>query len=416
MRTPVSSASVGGASAGHPDVAIIGAGIVGLATARALLRRRPELKVVVLEKERAVAQHQTSHNSGVVHSGIYYRPGTLRARLCVAGVALMKAYCEEHDVAYDGVGKVIVATEPEELARLDVLFERGQANGVKDLRLIDPDELREIEPHAAGLKAIHSPHTAIVDFPGVAQSLKRDFEEAGGEVRLATAVEGIRATGGAVTLSTSQGPLEVGHVISCGGLNADRIARMAGADVRDVRIVPFRGEYYMLREERRDLVKGLIYPVPDPALPFLGVHLTRTVTGEVEAGPNAVFALSREGYQQFDVRLADLADSVSFPGLWRMASRFWKIGGYELYRSFSKAAFVKALQRLVPAIGMDDVTRGGAGVRAQALGSDGQLLDDFVIRESPRSLHLINAPSPAATASLAIGEHLVDQAAASFGL
>ena len=229
-------------------------------------------------------------------------------------------------------------------------------------------------------------------------------------------VEGVRATGGAVTLSTSQGPVEVGNVVSCGGLNADRIARMAGADVSDVRIVPFRGEYYLLREQSRELVKGLIYPVPDPALPFLGVHLTRMVTGEVEAGPNAVFAFAREGYQQFDVRLADLADAVSFPGLWRMASRFWKTGGYELYRSFSKAAFVKALQRLVPAIGMDDVTRGGAGVRAQALGSDGQLFDDFVIRGSPRGLHLINAPSPAATASLAIGEHLVDQAVEAFGL
>ena len=400
----------------RPDVAIIGGGIVGLATARALAARRPDLKLAVIEKEPEVAQHQTSHNSGVVHSGIYYRPGTLRARLCVSGVGMLRDYCADHGVAYQEVGKVVVATEPAELERLDVLFERGNANGVPDLSLIDPDEIREIEPNAAGLKAIHSPRTAIVDYPGVAQQLKQDFIASGGEVRLGTAVEGIKATGGAVTLSTTMGPLEVGNVISCGGLNADRLARMAGADVRDVRIVPFRGEYYMLREERRDLVNGLIYPVPDPALPFLGVHLTRTVTGEVEAGPNAVFALAREGYQQFDVSLGDVADAVSFPGLWRMASRFWKIGGYELYRSFSKAAFVKALQRLVPAIGMDDVYRGGAGVRAQALGSDGKLYDDFVIRESPRALHLLNAPSPAATASLAIGEHMVDQALEAFGL
>ncbi|HZJ09078.1 MAG TPA: L-2-hydroxyglutarate oxidase [Trueperaceae bacterium] len=400
----------------RPDVAIIGAGIVGLATATALARRRPDLRLVVIEKESAVARHQTSHNSGVVHSGIYYRPGTLRARLCVSGVAKMRAYCHEHDLTYQEVGKVVVATEASELERLNVLFERGNANGVPDLSLIGPDELREIEPHAAGLQAIHSPHTAIIDFPAVARQLQQDFEEAGGEVRLATAVEGIRATGGAVTLSTSQGPLEVGHVISCGGLNADRLARMAGADVKDVRIVPFRGEYYLLREESRHLVKGLIYPVPDPALPFLGVHLTRTVSGEIEAGPNAVFALSREGYKQFDVRLADIVDAASFPGLWRMASRFWKTAGYELYRSFSKTAFVTALQRLVPDIGPNDVHRGGAGVRAQALGSDGKLFDDFVIRSSPRALHLINAPSPAATASLAIGEHLVDEAVQSFGL
>jgi len=400
----------------RPEVAIIGAGIVGLATATALARRRPDLRLVVIEKESAVARHQTSHNSGVVHSGIYYRPGTLRARLCVSGVAKMRAYCHEHDLTYQEVGKVVVATEASELERLNVLFERGNANGVPDLSLIGPDELREIEPHAAGLQAIHSPHTAIIDFPAVARQLQQDFEEAGGEMRLATAVEGIRATGGAVTLSTSQGPLEVGHVISCGGLNADRLARMAGADVKDVRIVPFRGEYYLLREESRHLVKGLIYPVPDPALPFLGVHLTRTVSGEIEAGPNAVFALSREGYKQFDVRLADIVDAASFPGLWRMASRFWKTAGYELYRSFSKTAFVTALQRLVPDIGPNDVHRGGAGVRAQALGSDGKLFDDFVIRSSPRALHLINAPSPAATASLAIGEHLVDEAVQSFGL
>lgn len=400
----------------RPDVAIIGAGIVGLATATALARRRPDLKLTIIEKEPEVARHQTSHNSGVVHSGIYYRPGTLRASLCVAGVAMMREYCREHDLPYQEVGKVVVATEPSELERLTVLFERGNANGVPDLSLIGPDELRQIEPHAAGLKAIHSPHTAIIDFPAVARRLKREFEDAGGEVRLNTAVEGIRATGGAVTVSTSQGPIEVGSLISCGGLNADRLARMAGADVHDVRIVPFRGEYYMLREERRDLVKGLIYPVPDPALPFLGVHLTRTVSGEVEAGPNAVFALSREGYQPFDVRLADVVDAASFPGLWRMASRFWKTAGYELYRSFSKTAFVSALQRLVPDIGMSDVYRGGAGVRAQALGSDGKLFDDFVIRSSPRALHLLNAPSPAATASLAIGEHLADKAAQSFGL
>lgn len=395
---------------------IVGAGIVGLATAEALGRRRPDLTVVVLEKEDGIARHQTSHNSGVVHSGIYYRPGTLRARLCVTGVSMIRDFCAEHGVAYQQVGKVVVATDPSELARLDTLFERGQANGVASLSLIGPEEIREIEPHAAGMKAIHSPTTAIIDFPGVAQRLRELFEAGGGEVRTGVMVEGIRATGAAVTISTNLGPIEAGAVITCGGLHADRLARSAGADVSDVRIVPFRGEYYLLKEERSQLVKGLIYPVPDPTLPFLGVHLTRTVSGAVEAGPNAVFAFAREGYQQLDVKLGDVLDAVAFPGLWRMASRFWKIGGYEMYRSFSKAAFVKALQRLLPELDMDDVYRGGAGVRAQALGANGTLFDDFVIRHSPRGMHLINAPSPAATASLAIGEHLVDQAATAFGL
>ncbi len=398
------------------DVIVVGAGIVGLATAHALLKRRPDLSVTVLEKEPEVARHQTSHNSGVVHSGIYYRPGTLRARLCVAGVANMRDFCAEHAIAYQEVGKVVVATSEAERPRLKALFDRGLANGVPGLELIGPERIREIEPHAAGLEAIYSPRTAIVDFPGVARRLGELFVERGGELRTGVAVEGIKATGGGVTVSTDHGPVEARYVITCAGVQADRIARMAGADVSDVRIVPFRGEYYHLREDKGYLVKGLIYPVPDPGLPFLGVHLTRTVSGEVEAGPNAVFAFSRDGYDPFDVRLADVADAVAFPGLWAMAGRFWKVGAYELYRSFSKAAFVEALRRLVPDIGMADVYRGGAGVRAQALGRDGKLLDDFVIRESPRALHVINAPSPAATASLAIAEHLVDQAVERFGV
>lgn len=394
----------GGVSA--KSVVVIGAGIVGLATARALQRRVPDASVTVLDKEPGVARHQTSHNSGVVHSGIYYRPGSLRAELCVRGVGMLRDFCEKHGVGYQEVGKVVVATEQSELPRLQTLFERGQANGVPDLELIGPERLREIEPHSAGLKAIHSPRTAIVDFPGVAAKLAEQVAEAGGEVRIGVAVEGVHATGSGVTVSTSSGPLETGFVVTCAGVQADRLARQAGANVDDVRIVPFRGEYYFLNEDRHDLVKGLIYPVPDPALPFLGVHLTRTVHGEVEAGPNAVFAFSRDGYQAFDIRLADLADALTFPGLWAMAGRFWRLGAYEYYRSFSKTAFVDALRRLVPALTVDDVRRGGAGVRAQALGRDGKLLDDFVIRESPRALHVINAPSPAATASLAIGEHI----------
>jgi len=398
------------------DVVVVGAGIVGLATARALQRRRPGLRVTVLEKEPEVARHQTSHNSGVVHSGIYYRPGTLRARLCVAGVGLMRRFCEEHGLPYQEVGKVIVATGHDELPRLQELYERGLANGVPGIELVDAARLKEIEPHAAGVRAIYSPKTAIVDFPAVARRLAELFRQDGGEVRTGVTVEGIGAAGGGVTVSTDQGPLEARFLIACAGAHADRVARLAGADVSDVRIVPFRGEYYHLRPEKHHLVRGLIYPVPDPSLPFLGVHLTRTVKGEVEAGPNAVFALSREGYGQFDVRLADVVDALTFPGLWAMAARFWRVGAYELYRSFSKAAFVEALQRLVPEIGMADVHRGGAGVRAQALGRDGRLLDDFVIRESPRALHVVNAPSPAATASLAIAEHLVGMAVERFGL
>lgn len=399
----------------RPDVLVVGGGIVGMATAEALTRAHPELVVEVLEKEADVARHQTGHNSGVVHSGIYYRPGTLRAKLCVSGVGMLRAFCDEHGVAYDEVGKVVVATEPSELPRLEALFERGTANGVPDLALIGREELREIEPHAAGIRAIHSPRTAIVDFPGVTRALRAEFERRGGRVRTGVTVEGIRATGAAVTVGTDQGPLEAGYVITCGGLHADRLARMAGADVSDVLIVPFRGEYYVLEQHRQDLVQGLIYPVPDPAMPFLGVHLTRTVHGEVEAGPNAVWALAREGYGQLDVRLADAAEAVLYPGLWRLASRYWRTAAYEAYRSFSKRAFVEALQRLVPAIGMDDVRRGGSGVRAQALGRDGAMFDDFVIRESPRALHVINAPSPAATASLAIGEHLVERMKGAFG-
>jgi len=400
----------------RPDVVVVGGGIVGMATAEALLRAHPDLRVTLLEKEADVAQHQTGHNSGVVHSGIYYRPGTLRAKLCVAGVGKLRAFCQEHGVAYDEVGKVIVATDPSELPRLDDLFARGTANGVPDLAMIGQDEIRQIEPHAAGIKAIHSPRTAIADFPGVTRALRSRFEDRGGVVRTGVLVEGIRATGAAVTLATDQGPIEAGYVITCGGLHADRLARMAGADVSDVLIVPFRGEYYVLEEPRRYLVRGLIYPVPDPSMPFLGVHLTRTVHGEVEAGPNAVWALKREGYGQLDVRLADAGEAVVYPGLWRLASRYWRTAAYEAYRSFSKRAFVEALQRLVPALGMDDVRRGGAGVRAQALGRDGAMIDDFVIRPSPRALHVINAPSPAATAGLAIGEHLVGQAQEAFGL
>lgn len=399
----------------RPDLAIIGGGIVGLGTALALQEAHPSLQITILEKEAEVGRHQTGHNSGVVHSGIYYKPGSLKARLCVEGARRMRDFCEANGVPFDAVGKVVVATEPAELERLDVLWQRGVENGVPGLRLIDAEELREIEPHAAGIRAIHSPATAITDYGLVAVAMRRRFEEAGGQVVFGAALERIRAGSDGVTLGTSAGPVEAGWYLACAGLYADRVARMAGV-ADDVRIVPFRGEYYMLRPDRHELVRGLIYPVPDPSLPFLGVHFTRTVHGEVEAGPNAVLAFDREGYTLLDVSLADTAQTLAFPGFWRLAGRYWKTGAYEYYRSFSKVAFVRALQRLVPDIDVDDVQRGGSGVRAQALAVDGKLFDDFVVRESPRSLHVLNAPSPAATASLAIGSYLEEQATTRFGL
>jgi len=388
---------------------------VGLATALSLQDRHPELQLTVLEKEPQVGRHQTGHNSGVVHSGIYYRPGSLKARLCVEGVGLLRAFCERHGIPYDPVGKVIVATRREELPRLDDLMTRGTDNGVPGLRMLDDEELREIEPHATGLRAIHSPSTAITDYGAVTRAMREAFEARGGRVLTGARVQGIRANADGVQLATLAGQVDAGHLITCGGLYADRIARLAGVDL-DVRIIPFRGEYMVLAPERRELVRGLIYPVPDPTLPFLGVHLTRTVAGEVEAGPNAVLAFDREGYSVLDVSLRDTAESLSYPGLWRMAGRFIGVGLYEYYRSFSKVAFVHAIQRLLPDIDVKDVRRGGAGVRAQALGRDGKLLDDFVIRESERAIHVLNAPSPAATASLAIGRHLSDLADERFGL
>lgn len=399
----------------RPDIAIVGGGIVGLATGMTLQHRHPELQITILEKEAGVARHQTGHNSGVVHSGIYYQPGSLKAELCVKGVGMLRAFCEEHGVPYDPVGKVIVATRAEELPRLENLYARGTENGVPGLRMIGSDEIHEIEPHAAGMRAIHSPNTAITDYTRVAAAMRTRFEALGGRVRTASPVSAIRAGADSVRLATPRGQLEAAHLVTCGGLHADRLARMAGVEL-DVRIIPFRGEYMVLAPERAGLVNGLIYPVPDPTLPFLGVHLTRTVHGEVEAGPNAVLAFDREGYSILDVSLRDTAESLSFPGLWRMARHFIGVGAYEYYRSFSKVAFVNAIRRLLPEVSVRDVRRGGAGVRAQAMGRDGKLLDDFVIRESERSVHVLNAPSPAATASLAIGEHLAELAGERFGL
>ncbi len=390
------------------DVAIVGGGIVGLATALALTDEHPALSVVILEKESEVGRHQTGHNSGVVHSGIYYQPGSLKAALCRQGVGLMREFCRFHDLPFDECGKVIVATSETELAPLQTLYERGVANGVPDLRLLEPDELREIEPNVVGLRAIHSPTTAITDYGAVARKMREVLEGRGVSVITGAKVAAIDGSGQRVTLRGPGLEVRAGFMVNCAGLYSDEIARKSGLKP-DLRIVPFRGEYYLIRAERQGLVRNLVYPVPDPAMPFLGVHYTRTVTGEVEAGPNAVLALAREGYTLTTFDLDEMARTLGFGGFWRLASKYWKVGAFEYYRSMSKAAFVRSLQKLVPTIAADDLERGHAGVRAQAVDSQGSLVDDFAFLESENALHVLNAPSPAATASLAIGKHIAER-------
>ncbi len=395
------------------DVTIVGAGIVGLATALALTDHRPGLRLLVLEKEGEPATHQTGHNSGVIHSGIYYRPGSYKARLCVEGAQLMREFCDQHGIPVARCGKVIVATDERELPRLDAVFERGVANGVPGLEKIGPERLREIEPRAAGLRGIYSPITASVDFREVALAMAREIGRRGAEIITGARVTGLVRAGDGLRLSTARGEFHTKFLVNCAGLYADTIARMAGA-TPDVRLIPFRGDYYMIRPERGDLVRGMIYPVPDPEFPFLGVHFTRTVRGQVEAGPNAVLAFAREGYTMGRVRLPELADTVSYIGFWRMARRYWRTGLAEMRRSLSAGAFVQALQRLVPELRRDDVTHHGSGVRAQAVTRDGLLVDDFRIIETPDAIHVLNAPSPAATASLAIGRHIAGTATSAF--
>jgi L-2-hydroxyglutarate oxidase LhgO len=397
------------------DVAIVGGGIVGLATALALAEKFPRLRLAILEKEARPGQHQTGHNSGVIHSGIYYKPGSYKARLCVEGARLMVEFCEKHDVRYERVGKVIVATAPAELPRLQTLYERGIANGVPGLSLLEGDQVKAIEPHAAALRAIHSPSTAIVDFTEVAAAMERQLRAAGVDILTGHRVTAVARGGGGLRLRSGSDETPARTVINCAGLYSDAIARLMGAATA-VRIIPFRGEYYMIRPERHDLVRGLIYPVPDPEFPFLGVHFTRTIHGEVEAGPNAVLAFAREGYTLTRVNPAELAGTLGYRGFWAMVSRYWRMGSYEMYRSLRKGAFVRALQRLVPDVRPDDVTRGGAGVRAQAVAPDGRLVDDFSIVTAPDAIHVLNAPSPAATASLAIGRHIAALAGDTFGL
>lgn len=392
-------------------VAVVGAGIVGLAVAREVQRRDPRARVVVLDKETTVAAHQTGRNSGVVHAGIYYPPGSLKARLCRRGVGLLQQYCAERGIPYEACGKLIVALEEAEVPRLVGLCDRGMANGVPGLRLVDRRELREIEPAAAGVAGLHSPTTAIVDFPAVARSLAREVAEADGEVRLGAEVRGIRQRGGRVHVDTTHPTaptLTVDRLIVCAGLHADRLARLSGAE-DDPRIVPFRGDYFQLRPERRDLVRGLLYPVPDPRYPFLGIHLTKRIDGEVLIGPNAALAFAREGYRPLTVRPRELWETLTWRGFAPFARQHWRTGVAEIRRSLSRRAFIREAQRYVPSLRPEDVVRGPSGVRAQAMDADGGLVDDFRLSGDGRVLHVRNAPSPAATSSLAIAEAIVDQ-------
>jgi (S)-2-hydroxyglutarate dehydrogenase len=394
-------------------VIVIGGGIVGLSTAMALVQGTPALRPVVLEKETTLASHQTGHNSGVIHSGIYYKPGSLKARYTIEGAREMVEFARAHDIAYEICGKVVVATSEAEVPRLEELHRRGIANGTPGLEMLSPERLREFEPHAAGIKALRVASTGIIDYGAVAQAYAATVRQGGGEIRTGARVRDIRRDGDAWIVETSSGVERARHLINCAGLHSDLMARLAGT-TPPVRIVPFRGEYYELRKDREHLVRSLIYPVPDPAFPFLGVHFTRMVRGGVEAGPNAVLSFKREGYRRRDFSPREAWDTFSYGGFWRLARKYWRTGAGEFYRSFSKAAFVKALQRLLPDLRMDDLHPSGAGVRAQAIDPTGFLVDDFSIQALGGIIHVLNAPSPAATASLPIGRHIAAEARTHF--
>ncbi|MGA9806282.1 MAG: L-2-hydroxyglutarate oxidase [Candidatus Sulfotelmatobacter sp.] len=397
------------------NVIIVGGGIVGLAVGLEITQRFPRLRLLLLEKEHRVGRHQSGHNSGVIHSGVYYKPGSLKAKLCVTGAAAMVEFCREHAIPHQVCGKVIVATHEEEFPRLEELRRRGDANGLTGLQSIGPEELREIEPNASGLRALVVPATGITDYAAVCDKYAEIITARGETILTSTEVTGIKRYGDEITVETSRGAFSGKSLINCAGLFSDRISRMAGDDPQ-VMIVPFRGEYYDLIPERSSLVRSLIYPVPDPRFPFLGVHFTRRISGRVDAGPNAVLAFRREGYKRTDFNLRDLGSSLIFPGFWRMAAKNWRSGLDEFHRSFSKPAFVRALQRLVPEVGDEDLVPGGSGVRAQALTREGALVDDFQFVPSGRMLHVLNVPSPAATASLLIGRTIVSTAADGLGL
>lgn len=403
------------------DIAIIGGGIVGLATAMALVKQnqsgfQPAVKLVVLEAEGQLAAHQTGHNSGVIHSGLYYKPGSLKARNCVEGREAMYQFCQEHGIAHDNCGKLVVALNENELPALNTLEERGHANGLAGIkRLNSLAELREYEPHVSGIAGLYVPQTGIVDYTQVTETYGKIVREHGGEIRLNSRVQKIERKGGEIVLETASGEVHTRNLVNCAGLQSDRVARMAGLDPK-LQIVPFRGEYYELVKDKEHLVRNLIYPVPDPRFPFLGVHFTRMIHGGIEAGPNAVVAFKREGYTQWAISPKDLLTYGLYTGFWKMSLKYWKTGFGEYYRSFSKRAFVNALKRLLPELQMEDVHRSGAGVRAQALEPNGMLVDDFRIVEAEHMVHVLNAPSPAATASISIGRSIADMAVKNFGL
>lgn len=391
-------------------VVIVGGGLVGLGTAYRFQQAFPDAHVTVLEKEATVARHQSGNNSGVLHCGLYYKPGSIKARMAVQGIQQMIAFCQEHRIAHEVCGKLVVATSEDEVPRLRDLYERGAQNGLQGLQWMTPEAFREIEPHAGGVAAVRVPQEGIADYPAVAQTLVRLIERQGGQVLTGAKVTALRREAAGWMVASTRGDQPADLLINCAGLHSDRVVALAGG-TRDVRIVPFRGEYYKLRKERQSLVRHLIYPVPDPKFPFLGVHYTRLIHGGVECGPNAVLAFSREGYRKTDIRVGDLWDALTYSGLWAFLKRYPKMCIDELRRSFSKQLFCASLQRLVPEIRIDDLETGGAGVRAQAMSPNGDLVQDFHFVTAPRALHVVNAPSPGATASLAIGAEITAMAA-----
>lgn len=402
------------------DLAIVGGGIVGLATAREFLKREPGLRLIILEKEPEIARHQSGHNSGVIHAGIYYAPGSLKAKACVQGHDEMIEFCREKGIPFELCGKVIVALDESELPRLDDLLKRGNSNGVKGLEMIGPERLKELEPYAAGIKAIYSPNTGIVDYVKVTQAYAAEIREKGGEIVTNCEVKTLSTRPDYTVLGAQQGivqtEIKARFVITCGGLQSDKLAQLSRSENDGVQIVPFRGDYYVLRPDKRFMVGSLIYPVPDPRFPFLGVHFTKRIDGEVWAGPNAVLAFAREGYTRWKLNPKELGEVLTFGGFWKLAGKYWKMGLTEMYRDYSKAAYLKELQRYMPEIKGEDLLPGPSGVRAQALSGNGQLVDDFLIRRGENVIHVQNAPSPAATSSLVIGRMIVDEAQKSFNL
>ncbi len=396
------------------DMVVIGGGIVGLATAMALAKTFRG-SVLVIEAEKKLAAHQTGNNSGVIHSGLYYKPGSLKAQNCVAGREKMYRFCEEHGIAHDRCGKLVVASSEDELPALQELERRGTANGLKNLKRLSAAELRDYEPHVAGIAGMHVTETGIVDFIAVTNTYAHIIEQNGGQVQTETRFLSLRRDQGDLVLNTSKGEIRCRNLVNCGGLQSDRIARKCGVDP-GLQIIPFRGEYYKVVEEKHHLIKNLIYPVPDPRFPFLGVHFTRMINGGREAGPNAVIAFKREGYKKISFSIPDALQFATYMGFWRMAAKYWRMSLGEFHRSFSKKAFVQALQKLIPEITSADVKTGGAGVRAQALEPTGALVDDFRIVEAAHMVHVLNAPSPAATASISIGENIAGMAAKNFDL